>query len=646
MLFSIAENTRFTLDGQIWSVMEYNCVDKMEPMIVARRKGGLVDSFPLGKFSELYRQHKILFIEEEDANRQVQARNQTLNLAIHLSDEQREEIDRRMGYVLAVTQDKKYISNTAERLENIRLQAITNGEKKPSDASVRRWFNMWRAGKCQSIALLPRKGGNKTERLDPAIEKYVEDRISSDYMSLQRITGAELYDRICRGIKADPNLCLLGPPSIKTVYRRIQEIDDYDFVAARFGWDRAQQLFPSGLPVRHPQYAYERFELDHTPIDLIVVDEVTGEPLGQAWATFLIDAYTRMIVGFYIALHAPSRKSVVKAIKHAISPKTYVKELYPNIQNAYPCWGVCSLLAVDNGRDLHAEDARRIMAALNIIVQYCPRKRPNYKGKIERFLKRFNYELVHVIPGTTFANYIKKGDYKEKSRITLPTLVELIHSWVIDDYHTEEQGGIGMAPLQFWNQSQHAFANPVLFDSFERLDQLEWVEFGGTIQTNGISKHNLSWNSQALQNIAKQYGRGTKVDVLLDEDNLGRVRVKVPEQEELIIVSNTNMAYADGLSLARHRSIQAQEKLKKLEFRQLTEPARVAARRRFEEAIAGPKKPLKGKASQSSGAPQSSAEIIQSPKQKSPVSPQAPAEPPSQIATPPVVIDLVPLEYD
>jgi len=612
MHFSIAENTRFSLDGALWSVMEYNCADKAAPQITARRTpGSYVDTFTLDRFSELYLERRIQFVEIEGSNRPVSPKltNPASRLVYKLGADELKQMDERMGYVLAVTKDKTLISCTKERLQKIREHALeVSAKKMPSDATVRRWHARWRAYNCENAAVIAHKGGNRKQRIEEAVENYVSAMINDEYMGTQRISVPELHDRIRRGMKADPILCEHDVPSPKTIYRRVNDVPKYDRVAARKGWDIAQQQFPSGMPVRQPRYPFERFELDHTPIDLVVVDAKTGRELGRAWATFLIDAYTRMVVGFFISLKAPSRKSVVAALKHAISPKTYVKQLYPDIQSEYPCWGTCSLIAVDNGRDLHANDAKRVMAELNIIIQYCPRKRPNYKGKIERFLKRFNYEFIHTLPGTTFANYIEKGDYKETAVISLELLTELIHRWVIDDYHNEPHRTLGISPLEFWNQNRHAFSNPVLFDSVDRLDQLMWTEFTGSIQKDGVAKHNLYWNSKELQDIAKKQGRKgnqAKIEVLLDEDDLSMARVRVPGTDELIDVPNTKPDYTKNLSLYMHEQIRKgliRDHGARYKF---TEQALMTARRKSEELVATAAEVSKSKLKQSPKGPAS-----------------------------------------
>lgn len=602
MHFSIDRNVRFELDGSPWQVDQYNNVNTEAPYVIASRKSdGFVQSIPLAQFSDWYVEKRIRFVHAGDSNRPVSstfAPNPDRLITNEYCEKKLQEIDYRMGYILATSIDRKFISKTRVREQNIVLHALTLKEKykdnpsyrdkpMPSDATVRRWFMRWRAGNYVAGAVLSHKGGNRNQRHPEVVEAFMEELIRSEYMTAQRNPVAKLYEILRRKMKGDPELSRFNVPSKPTLYRRIHKIPVYDRVAARFGWDRAQQQFPSGMPVRHVRYPFERVELDHTPVDIQVVDENGNMVSRKIWATFLIDCFTRMIVGFYISFDAPSRKSVVAALKHALKSKSYVKQVYPGIKSEYPCMGVCAQIVVDNGRELHSLDAKRVIAELNINFQYCPRKRPNFKGKIERFIKRFNYELIHSLPGTTFANYLAKGDYKGKPVLSFEDLVAVIHHWIIDDYHNASHDGLdGDTPLNVWNKNRHAFSAPVLFDSIDRLDQLMWTEFDSTIQTSGIAKYNLKWNSKALQDLARKHGRGTKVTVKLDEDNLHAVWVKVPGTDELIKATCTREEYARNLSLRAHQMVWKNLRAEHGDRKNFTEPTLLVVRAALDQSVA------------------------------------------------------------
>jgi putative transposase len=62
-------------------------------------------------------------------------------------------------------------------------------------------------------------------------------------------------------------------------------------------------------------------QIDHTLVDVIVVDSATRTPIQRPWLTLAIDVYSRCVVGFYLSLEPPSATSVAMCILHAALPK-------------------------------------------------------------------------------------------------------------------------------------------------------------------------------------------------------------------------------------------------------------------------------------------------------------------------------------
>jgi putative transposase len=63
------------------------------------------------------------------------------------------------------------------------------------------------------------------------------------------------------------------------------------------------------------------FQIDHTPVDVIVVDEQDRLPVGRPWLTLVIDVDSRVVAGFCLSLDDPSTLSVARALTHAVTPK-------------------------------------------------------------------------------------------------------------------------------------------------------------------------------------------------------------------------------------------------------------------------------------------------------------------------------------
>ena len=43
-------------------------------------------------------------------------------------------------------------------------------------------------------------------------------------------------------------------------------------------------------------------QMDHTLVDVVVVDEVDREPIGRPWLTLALDVATRAVPGFHLSL--------------------------------------------------------------------------------------------------------------------------------------------------------------------------------------------------------------------------------------------------------------------------------------------------------------------------------------------------------
>jgi len=62
-------------------------------------------------------------------------------------------------------------------------------------------------------------------------------------------------------------------------------------------------------------------------------------------------------------------------------------------------------------RLLWLERSLLIALDLGITIQFCPKRKPRFKGVVERFLKTVNYSFTHQLPGTSLAKFHLRGDY-------------------------------------------------------------------------------------------------------------------------------------------------------------------------------------------------------------------------------------------
>jgi len=129
----------------------------------------------------------------------------------------------------------------------------------------------WRAGEGVASDLLPGRssGGRGGARLPDEVETIVREVLRSRYLTRQRRSVAA----VCREIARRCRMRGLAVPSRGTVLRRIGMLDPVKSVSAREGADVARSRRSAGGVPPEVTGLLEQVQIDHTPVDVIVVDE-------------------------------------------------------------------------------------------------------------------------------------------------------------------------------------------------------------------------------------------------------------------------------------------------------------------------------------------------------------------------------------
>lgn len=431
-----------------------------------------------------------------------------------------------------------------------------NDPKPPCTGSVHEWWRKYRNTK-SPIALMPKNIVGFQQARD---YRYVifEEVISEIYLTTQKRKKSEVVkavnDRIIRinhGKSEDDQIPILAKSSI---YRWLEQLQQDVVDAARLGSEAARKKYRMSMAGLKVSAILERVEIDHTPLDLMVIDKLTMLPLGRAWLTLAIDKHSRMVVGFYICFNAPSSYSVLQCLKQMILPKDDWLARFPDIQGKWPAYGIPQLIATDNGMDLHSEAFKNSCLEMGITVLYCPAANPESKGSVERFFRTLNQGLIHSLPGTVFTGIDERGDYPAEALacIDMETLVHLITKWIVDIYNVSYHRGIGTTPLLKWAESaeKSIIDLPVYPQS---LDVITGIPAKRTIFHYGIELDGLHYNSKILQEIRRRAGENIQVQLKFYENDVGYVHVYDPHAKEYIKVEATDQDYAPNLYREIHR---------------------------------------------------------------------------------------------
>jgi putative transposase len=332
---------------------------------------------------------------------------------------------------------------------------------------------------------------------------------------------------------------------IKKLIARSPAFDRY---SARYGRAAAERHFRSVLKSPVTSFPLERAEIDHTRLDVFVVDEETMLPLGRPWLTLCVDVHTRAILGFDLSFDPPSHMTVARCLKMALLPKGDLST-YKSVKNQWDMYGVMETLVADNGLEFHGDALEAACLSLGTNLQFCPRKQPWFKGCVERTLGTLNRGVAHGVPGTTFSNIFEKKDYDaaKHATVTLRTLREVIYLWIVDYYHQHPHKTLRDTPAHAWRAETAGMAIPLPSDAKE-LDAILGKIDVRCLTHKGIELNGLFYNSNEAGALARRMGTNLDVTVRYRDDNLGEIFILIPDANIYLPVRAIDYDYANGLT--------------------------------------------------------------------------------------------------
>ncbi len=370
-------------------------------------------------------------------------------------------------------------------------------------ATVYRWIKKWEEARTVSSLLRVERSDAGETRLAEEVEEAIQRWIKDYWLTQERPSVTELHERIeieCREKR-------LPVPSLSTIRRRVEQLSDKLKMAMRQGKKKASEVFE---PLRgsFPGADFPRavYQIDHTPIDLILVDEEYRESIGRAWLTIVTDVCTRMLAGFYVSLDPTGALATGLALTHAILPKdAWMAE--KELDGKWPIWGMPAKIFADNAKEFRGKMLGRASSEHNIILENRPKGLPKFGGHVERLFRTF-LKRTQSLPGTTFSNSQDKGDYDSAQRaaLTLKDYEKWFSIFVTQVYHNRPHKGIGRrVPLKVYEQfvlgsdtvMSIGLPEPIRDEAKLRMDFMPYEE--RTIQEYGVLIDHIEYYADVLR---------------------------------------------------------------------------------------------------------------------------------------------------
>lgn len=432
----------------------------------------------------------------------------------------------------------------------------------PHAATVWRWWKKYTA--TQDINHLVDKRAGRKATAQSEQRTIFDEAVESVYLMRQKYSAKDVADEIAHRYRQinqgrEPEN-RIKPPSRATIYRWIKQLHYAVVNKAREGkaaTDRELRVVLGGAPAKS---ILSRYEIDHTPVDLHLIDETTKLYCGRPWLTMIMDRKSRMVTGFYIGFHAPSVYSILYALRMAILPKTSILEKFADIKSPWPVRGIPDCIVCDNGMDLHAHGFEIISFELGIEMIYCAVAHPELKGAIERLFRTVSHSLFHKLPGSVFSNPNVRGDYPSEATAVLDigNFTHVLLKWIVDVYHNTPHRGLdGKTPLQVWTEGE-ATRQIQLPCLPQQLHLLAGETHERKIFHYGVEYDRVRYNSPQLGAIRARSGGTPKVKIRVYEHDIGFISVLDPYSNEFIDVSAVDQTYAAGMTRHVHLLICAE----------------------------------------------------------------------------------------
>lgn len=426
-----------------------------------------------------------------------------------------------------------------------------------------RWIRRYEGE--ESLNALVAQPRDRSKRQPEEAEELMAQIIDRYYLTRNRPSAQSAYERVkvefARVNKTRPD-DPLRVPSLATFKRRISTTDQYQRVSRRYGPRATQALEPLKGHYPGADFPLAVAQVDHTPVDLILVDAVHRLPVGRPWLTLVMDVYSRVVLGFALSFDSPSAFGTGIALAHAILPKEgWMSRHREALQAAagqtetlsrydWPCWGKPAVLHMDNAREFRGKTLERALQLHGIARKFRPAKTPQYGGHIERLLGTLAGE-IRTLPGATFSNPTERGSYDSEGQAVMT--VEAFENWltayITGVYHQRVHQALGTSPIDVWERGlldgtpghpPTDLPERLQGDAADRLrlDLLPYFE--ATVQTYGIRHLGVTYMAPALRTRVKQRaagGRGTrKFQVSYDPRDMSVVYFLDPDLDRYLEV--------------------------------------------------------------------------------------------------------------
>jgi len=509
-----------------------------------------------------------------------------------LKGAQLKDFQRKMAYVVAIRQAhlSRGMRRAIERLVGQVAQRLCDA-KAPSSSTVMRWLRLFETHEQSPQVLVTGNAQRvRSSKLHPEMDRILSASIRKYYLTRDRhslrhtLTMARTQ---AKSLVAAGKLTVEDTKlSLSTVSRRVQALDRYRVIEAREGSARARMETRTTMDGTTAQYPLDVVEVDHTPLNWVVICDRTGLPLGRPLLTVMIDAYSGYLLGFYVSFYGAGLSSVSGVVRCALMPKADMISSV-KLEHTWLSEGIPDQFLLDNGLEFHSPVFQRMGWELGSHFTYCRVRTPWLKPHVERFFGSLdNLTLARGRVHKRVANVVNIDPDKDAA-IMFSAFVRGLVMYVVD-YHPFQINERKLARPYALMQEGMTRVPPARFPhDLERLRMVSALSKQLTVHQGGVDLHGMPFGSAELLPMRKAHGEKFKTWVKWDPDDMSQLWVQDPRDQQWVASPCRWGAYANGLSWNQHLQIRkfARQEFKNNGAYEYLERARVRLHEHWQESV-------------------------------------------------------------
>jgi hypothetical protein len=398
-------------------------------------------------------------------------------------------------------------------------------------------------------------------RVDPVVANCLIDAISAQQDNANSKLRIKDVAKDLRHRLGVQNLHLpmreqLVMPSSVTIARWLKRtIPAHELSKRRIGPGATKKAYRSNRARVAAERILEFVQFDDVDARVFLVDEDTGLPWGTAKFTFGIDEKSQCLMGVTAGPEPRDMDSAISTVIHAMRRKNMAEPMLQGCASEWKQCGQFGLAILDNASYNAASSFKLAMMDLGVDFAFAKPKEPTNKSKIEGFNRTFKHLFAADLPGAC----VRKNDRDNlnpalrKAKLTLDEFLKESMRWIVDEYsHT--RGEDGRSPMERWQEQVEGLdLRPPL------MARPEFAEFilPATLKfrdSGGLERNNLRYQSDRLDELRRELGNKSPVQIRVNPQNLERVFVADLQCREWFSVPCVeDPAYVRGLTERQHQ---------------------------------------------------------------------------------------------